>query len=404
MGGGATRAFNVVSGLVAQGCEVTVVAAVPHYPTGRIDTRYRWKPLVSGPRANPFIIRTFVPPLESSGFLRRVILFLSFMVSSLLATPLIRRADIIWAANPNITAMYAARIFQLYMRCPLVQNVDDLWPESLYDLGFKGKSLFSRFAEIIACGAYRMASAITPVSPGYVGILTKRYRVPVNAIRVVRAGVDLHLFNPASKRTPPSHFNVLYIGALSPAYDFHQVLHAAKKLANQADIKIIIRGGGELAFRIVSESRDMGLLNVIVDTRVVSRKEVSKALDAADVLILPLAGLRFAELGISSKLYEYQAMAKPVICISAGCPARHVTETRCGVVVKPGDSSGLAEAIMYLKQNPVEALRMGRNGRLWVEANASANAVGLAILHVFSSCLRRTRTRSAESSNAGMGA
>jgi len=32
MGGGATRAYNVARGLVLNGCEVTVVAAFPHYP------------------------------------------------------------------------------------------------------------------------------------------------------------------------------------------------------------------------------------------------------------------------------------------------------------------------------------------------------------------------------------
>ena len=44
MGGGATRAYNVAKGLKLNGCEVTVVTAFPHYPSGNVPERYRWKP------------------------------------------------------------------------------------------------------------------------------------------------------------------------------------------------------------------------------------------------------------------------------------------------------------------------------------------------------------------------
>ena len=45
MGGGATRAYNVAKGLLKAGCDVTVVSAFPHYPTGNVPRKYRWKPL-----------------------------------------------------------------------------------------------------------------------------------------------------------------------------------------------------------------------------------------------------------------------------------------------------------------------------------------------------------------------
>jgi len=42
-------------------------------------------------------------------------------------------------------------------------------------------------------------------------------------------------------------FKVLYSGAFSVAYDFDQVLLAAKLLENVKDVEFILQGGGELA-------------------------------------------------------------------------------------------------------------------------------------------------------------
>ncbi|MEM4523299.1 MAG: glycosyltransferase, partial [Nitrososphaeria archaeon] len=88
-------------------------------------------------------------------------------------------------------------------------------------------------------------------------------------------------------------------------------------------------------------------------------------------------------LGISTKLYEYQAVAKPIICCCEGQPADYVKETKSGIVIKPGDYKSLAKAIIYLKQNPEIALRMGLSGRCYVEANLTIDKIGLQMKKAF---------------------
>ncbi len=144
MGDGATRAHSVAVGLVRAGCEVTVVSAAPHYPSGNIPMKYRWNPLRIEYDSEMKIIRAFVPPVESRGFAKRAVLFLSFVLSSLFAIPLVGTADVVFAANPNITVMFAGLIYRNLSRCPLVQNVDNLWPEVLYDLGVRRGSFIGR--------------------------------------------------------------------------------------------------------------------------------------------------------------------------------------------------------------------------------------------------------------------
>ncbi len=86
---------------------------------------------------------------------------------------------------------------------------------------------------------------------------------------------------------------------------------------------------------------------------------------------------------MSSKLYEYQAVGKPIICCSRGVPSIYVEETNSGLVVDPGNFQELAKAILTLKQNPVMARSMGENGRKHVENEVSIESVGLQMEKIF---------------------
>jgi len=393
MGGGATRAYNVAKGLVLNGCKVTVVAAFPHYPHGNIPSEYKWKPLKIEWFECLKVIRTFVPPLASKGLTNRAILFLSFILSSLLAIPLTGKIDVIWAANPNILSIIPALVFSLFKRCPIALNVDDPWPEDLYNFNLiKEGSLLSKIAELLARIAYHKARLITPISPGYTTIITNKYGVKPDKIRVVRAGVDIHKFKPLKKARNDNKFRVLYTGAFSVAYDFDQILMAAKLIEQEDNqVEFIIQGGGELADHIKTKVKELKLNNVKIIDKVISRGEVAQLLNTADVLILPLKDFGKPYLGISSKLYEYQAAGKPIICCAKGQPAEYVKETRSGIVVKPGDYEALAKAVLYLKENPELAEELGGNGRKYVEDKLSIEKIGLQMVETFRTLLEYVR-------------
>lgn len=378
MGGGATRAYNVARGLSKAGCDVTVVSAFPHYPTGNVPRKYRWKPLSIEYEGRLKVIRTFVPALASEGFVKRVLLFAAFIFSSLFALPFVGIVDIVWAANPNIISFYPSLIYKIVKGCPLVQNVDDLWPEALYDLGMPRRAFLAKLGEFMARIAYRFASAITPISPAYVHVITNKYEADKGKVHVVPAGVDLDRFSYEEKnKHGDGKFTVLYIGAFSPAYNFDQVFKAAKLLASFSDVEFVIQGGGELANALKSKVKEMKLRNVEVVNRIVSREEVAEILGEADVLLLPLNGVGSIEMGISSKLYEYQAAGKPILCCSNGQPARYVSKTKSGIVVKPGDHEALAKSLLYLRENRIVAKKLGASGRRYVENNLSMDWVGI---------------------------
>jgi len=390
LGGAATRAYNAAKGLLLNKCEVTVVTAFPHYPHGKIPKEYKWKPLKVEWVGEIKVLRTFILPLESKGLARRIILFGSFVISSLFALALVEKTDVIWAANPDIISMMPAMIYSKVKRSPVVSNVDDPLLEDLYNLKLMKKgSLMSKVAELVARICYKKAEAVTPISPGYVETI-KKYGIEKSKIHVIRGGVDVAIFKPSTpQHNTRTKFTVLYSGAFSIAYDFVQVLKAAKIVEEKyQEVEFILQGKGELTNHIRSKVRELNLKNVKVIDKVFRREEVAELLNQADTLILPLRDFGKPYIGMSSKLYEYQAVRKPIICCADGEPADYVKETNSGIVVKPGDDKKLAEAVVFLKENPKKAEEMGAQGRRYVENNVTIKTVGVKLKKVLEECMQ----------------
>jgi len=389
MGGSATRAYNVARGLALNGIKVTVVAGFPHYPTGDVPRDLRKKALAVDSMDGFRVIRTYVPPLPAKGLANRMVLFISFIISSLFPLPLVRKVDVVFASNPQVLSFFPALIYKIVHKCPLVLNVDDLWPEDPVDIGVMRSAFMKKLGSLLAKVAYKVADTITPISPGYVGVICGKYGVSQRKVYVVRGGVDINRFNKSNMSLRhDGRFTVLYSGAFSVAYDFDQVLGAAKLLESHDDVEFVLQGGGELLDHVKRRVSEMHLKNVRIIDRILSRDEVAELLSQAGALLLPLRDFGRPYLGISSKLYEYQAVGKPIICCAEGEPARYVKETMSGIVVKPGDYKGLANAVLLLKGNPDVAQRMGLSGRHHVEKYLSVEAVGLEFKRVFEQLLQ----------------
>lgn len=401
LGGAATRAYNVAKGLSSNGCNVTVVTAFPHYPHGKIPREYRYKPFKVEWVGNVRVIRTFVLPLESKGLFKRLILFGSFVLSSLSVLLMVGKIDVVWAANPDIFVLIPSVTYGTVKRKPVVSNVDDLIIEDLYDLSLVRRgSLVSQVAEFFARVLFAKVKAVTPISPGYIGTIAK-YGVDRSKIRVVRGGVDLDVFKPSEFKRDDGKFVVLYSGGFSIAYDFELIFKAAKIIESlDRNIEFVIQGKGELLDSMCYTINELNLKNVRIVDKLLSREDVAGLLGQADLLVLPLVDFKTPYRGMSSKLYEYQAVAKPIVCCSNGVPGDYIEETSSGLVVYPGDYEALAKAVIKLKENQCLARAMGENGRKYVETEASIEAVGLEMKEIFEIITQKRSLSASENPNA----
>jgi colanic acid biosynthesis glycosyl transferase WcaI len=382
LGGVATRASNLVKGLVANDCHVTVITGFPHYPYGNIPKEYRWMPVKVEWIGKTKVIRSFMPPLKSEGLLKRLLLIGFFAISSLFALPWIGKIDAVWGGSwvPGI-------FYNKVKGVPVVLDVCDLTLEDLPMLKMADEnSLLLQIATFIYRFFYSKGNAIAPISPGYVKTINRKYGVNESKIDVIQVGVDATVFKAGEKnRLESEPFKIIYAGVLGVGYDFEQIFEAAKILdEKKLSAVFIIHGNGECLVSIRNRLKGLNLINVVLSDRMLgSRKEVADLLSSADALILPLKDYGEPYPGIPSKLYEYQALGRPIICCAEGEPAKYISESNSGLVVEPGNPKLLAEAIFYLIANPKKSREMGINGRNYVEREVTITAIGQKAKQLF---------------------
>jgi glycosyltransferase involved in cell wall biosynthesis len=383
--GSSTRAYNCARALVLEGCNVTVITAFPHYPNGYPSNSYRNKVLSFEEIDGIRVIRTWVPNISHSTNARRITIHLSFILSSLLAIFYIRKFDIIIAMNPNLFAFFPALIYKILYRKNIIRNIDDLWPEVFYDLGIVRSRLFKIILDFIANITYRIPKMIVPLSHGYVKTLTDKYHVPLEKIVVIEHGVDTAKFSSIrglqDVSTKGAKKIIVYSGILTNAYDFETILEAAKILDSEP-VHFIIRGTGDYANKLQTMIERYNLFNSEIRTNTLSRDDLISFLNTADIFLLPMNSFNIVDQGLPTKTLEYQAMGKPIICISNGEAGRYINETQSGLVTRDRDPNKVADLIMNLVNDEDLARTLGSNGCNYIKNNLTLEMIGKRFMKV----------------------
>lgn len=90
-----------------------------------------------------------------------------------------------------------------------------------------------------------------------------------------------------------------------------------------------------------------------------NRADMASVLASANIVVLPTT---YGE-GVPKVLIEAASCAKPIVATNvAGCK-EIVQDGENGILIKPGDISGLAGAILMLLNDPIKAKKMGTRGR-----------------------------------------
>jgi len=95
-------------------------------------------------------------------------------------------------------------------------------------------------------------------------------------------------------------------------------------------------------------------------------------------------------LAMPHKLFDYMREMKPVIAPDFALEVAHIVkEADCGILVDVTSPQAIAEAILRLLRNPVEAKRLGENGRRLVETKYNWQADEKRLLDAFAALERR---------------
>ena len=360
------RLSELASHFVRNGHSVTVLTAMPNYPTGKIHHGYGGILRREG-KSGTDVIRTFIYPTQKASLVPRMVNYLSFVLSSsILGSIVLRRTDYLLVESPPLFLGLSGAWLSMLKRARLIFNVSDLWPESAVRLGLvQRKSLSFRLSQCLERFCYRRAWLVTGQSKTILANIQERF--PDCSTFHLSNGVDTGVFSAdKSNDTVRTILNgngrmvALYAGLHGLAQGLDQVLDAAEALRAESTLQFVLVGDGPEKKTLLEHAKRRRLDNVrFLDAR--PARDIPSFIAAADIVIVPLK--TYIPGAVPSKLYEAMASSRPVVLVAEGEAAEIVREHQAGLVVKPGDVSGLVQALSSLCSQSSLRQTLGVNGR-----------------------------------------
>lgn len=356
----ATRTFEHCRQWVRDGHQVTVVTCAPNCPTGVVFSGYRnaWKSVetIEGIR----VVRVWSLVSANEGFLRRILNFVSYMLTAVWQALWIRKVDVVVATSPQFFCGWAGVLVHWLKRTPFVLEIRDIWPESIVTVGAMRRSLAIRILEKLERWMYAAAGHIVTVGDGYRDKLLER-GVPEAKITVVPNGVDTNAWQPRPMNADlrrqwngEGKFVCSYIGTVGLAHGLQVVLKAAKTLkeAGRDEVTFWILGDGAQRAELEAEAKSLDLDNVVF-TGLVPKAQVAEALASSDASLVHLKGTELFGTVVPSKIFETMAMNVPIIMGVVGQARNIVLRANAGVPMTPDDPASLLTAIDRIHESPM---------------------------------------------------
>jgi putative colanic acid biosynthesis glycosyltransferase WcaI len=378
--------------LVRLGSEVSVICAVPHYPTGRVSKEFRGRMLHQEQHNGVDVTRVWVPSIDRTRLGMRQ---MGFLFYQLLATAvgLRRRYDVLIASNPAFEVALPFFVLGLLRRKPIIYSVHEIYPDIGVKLGIFRLRSVVWLVDWMERLCLRSAACVRVLSEGYKKILEARGAQP-SRLAVIHDWVDTDFIRPLPRRNLFSSewgldgsFLVMYAGNFGPTQGLEQVVDAARFLAAEPSIRFVFVGDGAARNSLQQAAREAGLSNIqFIPFQ--SRELLPLVLGSADVSLITLRrGLGTDS--VPSKLYSVLASGRPVIAATeTGTDTWNVVlRAGCGLFVEPENPQALAQAILKLYRDEVYRGALGANGRTYVVQHHSMTSAAREFRELLQSLL-----------------
>jgi glycosyltransferase involved in cell wall biosynthesis len=173
-------------------------------------------------------------------------------------------------------------------------------------------------------------------------------------VHVIRNSPALARFDPARHPVRPfaadGTVRLVYAGALSPVYELDVVIAALRVLAERwpglpVALHVYGRDFGEVPLADLAAAA--GVADRVTLHGRIPLEAVPAAIAASDIGLAPTRRSPFTDFSLSTKLFEYAAMGKPVVASDLPLVGRTFPD---GTIARyaPGDPGAMADAILRL--------------------------------------------------------
>jgi glycosyltransferase involved in cell wall biosynthesis len=282
----------------------------------------------------------------------------------------IEEYDLVYACVPGLDSALVAGIYANKKNIPFVIDVQDVWPEVMYDLVLDVPVLSDILflpMQIMANKVYSMADGIMAVSKTYLEIAVKKnFKSRVNDY--VFIGTNLENFDSSinaeviSLDKTEDEFWISYIGSLGHSYDIYTFIEGANMaFKNGIKVRPIILGSGPLEKEFKEYADKIG--SNALFTGWVDHGTMGSYLKKSDAVINAIK--RKAPQSITNKVGDYLASGRLILNGSLNSEFLELLRNyNFGVNYEPENAKSLSLAIekIYNMSEP-DREQMGVNAR-----------------------------------------
>ena len=250
----ATRTFEHCKKWIAKGAEVTIITCVPNFPHGKVYEGYKNKLYQKENIEGIEVIRVWSYMSSNSGFVKRILDYVSFSMTSFIAG-LFQKTDVIIATSPQFFTTWSACALSFFKRRPWIFELRDIWPESIRTVGAISHDKIINSLEKVELFLYRNSSKVVAVTDAFKSNLTGR-GIEAEKIEVVTNGSNMELFAPRPKDMGllrslriDDKFIVGYIGTHGLAHSLDFIVRSIAKIED-SEIHFLFIGDGAMKKKI----------------------------------------------------------------------------------------------------------------------------------------------------------
>lgn len=369
---------ELAEGLVEQGHKVEVITGMPNYPQRQIYDGYQGKWYLTEQKNGVTIHRSYLRIKSKPNLLDRLMLELSFVVTSLPQALKSQQPDVILLTVPPLLVSLPASLLGWLYNCPVVLNVQDILPEAAIRIGLIKNQWMIRALTLLEKFAYRNAHTISVISEGFRQNLVNK-GVPNKKIVCIPNWVNVNFIRPLAKKNNlwrsnhqlDGKFVVLYSGNIALTQGLETVVETAVHLRQVKEIVFVIVGESKALQRLQQYCLSCGADNVFL-LPLQPREQLPQMLAAADVGLI-VQKRNVISFNMPSKIPLLLASGSPIIgsVPKTGTAAQAIQLSGGGIVVHPESPDALADAVVKLYENPTLAAQLGEKGRNFAVENYS---------------------------------
>ena len=349
----ATRTFEHCREWVKAGHDVTVITCFPNYPQGKVYPGYTNSLCKTEYMDGIRVVRVWSYMTANKGFIKRIIDFISFSVTSFFAG-LFRECDIIVATSPQFFTALSGRTLSFFKRKPWIMEVRDLWPDSIKAVGAMKESVVLKYFSKEEKWCYSSAKKIVVVTNSFKREIAKK-GISEDKIFVIKNGANTELFKPREKsqellrKLGLEGKRVLgYVGTLGMAHKIDFLIDCVKELDDYA---LMILGNGAEKENIQQKIEGEGIKNVVLLDSV-SKNEVAEYIALQDAALVNLRKSSLFTTVIPSKIFETASMRIPILLGVDGEAREMVEEFGAGLFYEPENREDFLEKLNILFSSP----------------------------------------------------